>query len=283
MGFLTPSPTILGVSIVAMVELICAVHLAACVIVLSLASSTEIYVIGGVEISPDVQCATAAWFLLGVPVIIVGGVGAVYRVEKHLLVYLIYLFGTLGGMIAWFVLFATFGKSCETHEPTNGLTIAEASFVCTVTSGIALFWNAVIVVAYVCAMFLVWSMREYIKQRAETELFRYQEQWGLAALIADEKAQEAAIAAEQQVKRTIPSRVPGGPAMPYASYGQQCYGPPPAYMSFDGSGHPASPAMAGPSPSSPSMAMMGPSSPLAGETVPKAVEKDIADYEVPAQ
>jgi hypothetical protein len=37
-------------------------------------------------------------------------------------------------------------------------------------------------------IYIVWSMQQYIRKRAETELIRYQEPWHMATLMADEAA-----------------------------------------------------------------------------------------------
>lgn len=224
MGILTPVPNVLGsVSLVAAVEFICAVHLASCVVVLSLVSSTSSGVIGGVEISPLFQCGTAAWFLLGIPLIIYGGVGAIYRVEQHLQVYMYYLVGTFAVVIAWAAIFARYGNTCSTLQPRPGQA-AQASFVCGITNGMVLFWMLVLVGVVACSIYLVWSMSEYVKRRLETELIRYQEPWHMAAQLADDAATEAAMSREK--RSNLPMSVPGGAAMPYgaAMAGPGAYG-----------------------------------------------------------
>mmetsp|Transcript_97956 Transcript_97956/g.297382 ORF Transcript_97956/g.297382 Transcript_97956/m.297382 type:complete len:223 (+) Transcript_97956:81-749(+) len=192
MGLLTPAPSVLGAcSLTAAVELVCAVHLAICVGIISSVSSEHSVVSAGVEISPVFQCITAAWCLLGIPLIIHGGVGAVYYVEAHLFYYLLYLAGTLAWAVAWVAVFVRFGNTCSTLQPTNGAK-SEASFVCGVSNGLVIFWMLALIGAVVGSMYLVWSMKEYAKRRTETELIRYQEPWQMVQSLADEAAAEEA-------------------------------------------------------------------------------------------
>jgi hypothetical protein len=225
---ISAAPHVLGVfSLTAAVEFICCLHLVTCVIILSLTSSSEAVAYGGVEVSPEFQCANAAWFLAGIPVIVMGGVGACYRVESHLTAYMAYLTGTLGVVIMWLIFFVNFGNTCETLQPRvqhssspGEWMVTQASFVCGVTNGLQIFGMAALVGVFVAAIYLVWSMKVYIKNRHETELLRYQEPWQTVQAFAEDMAQEQAMAQEAAKQRALqPGNVPGGAAMPlYAVY-----------------------------------------------------------------
>merc|ERR1719502_1655535 len=96
--------------------MICAIHFITCLYIIFNADSTDSVDIGGVRISPYMQCINASWFLLGIPIIIVGGVGACYRVESQLKAYLYYMVGTLLITVAWLLIFMYFGVQCSTRQ-----------------------------------------------------------------------------------------------------------------------------------------------------------------------
>lgn len=209
MGVLQPAPAVLGTcSLTAAVEMVCFAHLIVCVVFVSIVDSVNTVNFAGVEISPLMQCLTGAWFLLGIPVVIVAGVGAVYRVESHMPPYLLYLLGTFGGAIMWIILFIKYGNTCSTLQPVAGAS-SQASFVCGLSNGMVIFWMLMVLGVISGAMYLVWSMKEYIQKRVETELIRYQEPWQMVASLADDIAAEQA----KQVQMLNPNQ-PRGSMVP---------------------------------------------------------------------
>jgi len=193
MGLITPAPGVLGgCSLLTAVEGICLVHLITCIAVVSMASSTTSIDYAGVRISGYMQCINAAWFLLGIPMIIIGGVGAVFRVEFQLKVYLGYLVGTLFVVMAWLGVFVRYGNACNTIQPTSGAYKKQALMVCQASNGMVIFWMLVLVGIVAGAVYLVWSMAEYVKSRLLVELLRYQEPWEAVASLADDAAENEA-------------------------------------------------------------------------------------------
>lgn len=192
MGIITPAPNVIGgLSLTAAVELLCAAHLLVCLTVVAQVSSVESITVGGLRVSPTNQCITAAWFLLGVPMIIHGGVGAVYRVESHLTAYMTYLLGCVALAMVWAAAFVRYGNTCTTLQPDRGSAKA-VSFVCGITNAMVIFWLVLIVVMVAGAAYLVWSMAEYIRKRTETELLRYREPYQMIQTLADDIAMEQA-------------------------------------------------------------------------------------------
>mmetsp|Transcript_29273 Transcript_29273/g.62212 ORF Transcript_29273/g.62212 Transcript_29273/m.62212 type:complete len:229 (-) Transcript_29273:57-743(-) len=192
MGLLAPAPLLIGnVSLIAAIEAVCLVHLIMCIFFVSNVSSVDTVKVAGVEIAPVFQCMTGAWFLLGIPFVIIGGVGAMYRVGNNLALYSLYLIGTLGVAIMWIAIFVRYGNTCATLQPAIGQQ-TQASFVCGVSNGMVLFWMLVLIGGILGAIYLVWSMQEYIKNRLETELIRYQEPWQVVSSLADDVAAEHA-------------------------------------------------------------------------------------------
>jgi len=242
MGLLSPAPTVLGAcSLTAAVETVCAVHLCVCIFVLTQVDSAQAVFMAGVEVSPAWQCVSAAWCLLGVPIIIHGGIGAVYCVEGHLATYLMYLIGTFAWAGAWTMLFLRFGNTCSTLHPTTNDGRSTASFVCGISNGMVIFWMLALLGLIVAGAYLVWSMKEYCKKRLEMELIRYQEPWQVVQALADDVAAEQAMEAKAAINMAMtrgegfataaynPGPVPMQPQpIPPAMYGSAGSAPAPA-------------------------------------------------------
>mmetsp|Transcript_11061 Transcript_11061/g.18284 ORF Transcript_11061/g.18284 Transcript_11061/m.18284 type:complete len:241 (-) Transcript_11061:41-763(-) len=193
MALVKPAPGVLGgVSLLTAIELICLVHLIVCMVIVCNASSTTPVDYAGVRISGYMQCINAAWFLLGIPLIIIGGVGAVFRVEQQLKVYLAYLVATVFVIVAWIFIFLRYGNACNTIQPISGSYKQQALMVCQASNGIVIFMMLVLFGVVLGCIYLVWSMMEYVKNRHAAELLRYQEPWEAVAMLADDAAEDLA-------------------------------------------------------------------------------------------
>lgn len=210
MGIITPAPGVLGgCSLLTAVELICLAHLIVCIIIVATASSITSVDYAGVRISGYMQCVNAAWFLLGIPMIIVGGVGAVFRVTFQIQVYLAYLCGTFFVTLFWLGVFIIYGNACNTIQPTSGQYKKQALIVCQAGNGMVIFWMLVLVGIVAGAIYLVWSMLQYVKTRLLNELLRYQEPWECVAALSDDMAaQEAKDRLQSQVLQQAPIMSP---------------------------------------------------------------------------
>eukprot|EP00927_Polykrikos_kofoidii_P057801 TRINITY_DN51993_c0_g1_i1.p1 TRINITY_DN51993_c0_g1~~TRINITY_DN51993_c0_g1_i1.p1 ORF type:complete len:224 (-),score=27.33 TRINITY_DN51993_c0_g1_i1:95-766(-) len=187
MGIITPAPTVLGgVSLTSAVEMVCLAHLIFCISIIANVDSSGPITLSGVLISPFTQCWTAAYFLLGIPIIVCGGIGALYRIESHLTVYSYYLVGTVIVLCVWVAIFTRFIGSCS--ESANG----HAAIACGVFNIMVVFWTVALIGGVMIATYLVWSHKDYIRKRLETELIRYQEPWQMVAAMADDVAAEEA-------------------------------------------------------------------------------------------
>lgn len=202
MGVITPAPGVLGaVSLTAAVQLVCLANLILCIYVISVVDSSKPTDFASVAVSPTAQCWNAAWFLLGIPMVIYGGVGAMYRVEFHMRVYEVYLVGTFFIGVAWTYVLLRYSSGCSTIMAPH--TFGQAQFACTINNGITIFLLFIFDFLVLFAIYLVWSMKEFIQKRFETELIRYQEPWEMVASLADDVAQEEAkkIQAANQIKQ----------------------------------------------------------------------------------
>lgn len=209
MGLITPAPGVVGgCSLLSACELICLAHLIVCIIVVASTSSTTSTDMAGVRISGYMQCVNAAWFLLGIPLVIIGGVGMVFRVEAQIRAYMWYLCGTFFVTLFWLGIFIIYGNACNTIQPTSGQYKKQALMVCQAGNGMVIFWMLVAVGIVAGAIYLVWSMLQYTRQRVLNELLRYQEPWQAVTQLGDDYAAmeaKARFGQQQQMQAPIPS------------------------------------------------------------------------------
>lgn len=192
MSVITPAPGVIGgISLLTAVEFICAVHLIICIAVISMVSLNSVDY-AGVRISGYFQCMIAAWCLLGIPMTIIGGVGAVFRVEKQLKAYLWYLVGTMVVVFILLGIMLRYGSACSTIQPMSAEYKSQALMVCQASNGMIIFWMLVVCGLIAGAIYLVWSMMQYVQNRLLTELLRYQEPWQAAVQLADDAAEAEA-------------------------------------------------------------------------------------------
>jgi hypothetical protein len=183
-------------------------HLIACIIVVASTSSTTSTDLAGVRISGYMQCVNGAFFLAGIPLVIIGGVGMVFRVEAQIRAYLVYLCVTVLVTSFWLGIFLIYGNACTTIQPRSGQYKKEALMVCQAGNGMAIFWMLVAVGLVVGAAYLVWSMLQYVRQREMNELLRYQEPWQAVTQLGDDYAAMEAkerFRQNQQMQAPIPS------------------------------------------------------------------------------
>jgi hypothetical protein len=181
-----------GVSLLTAIELICLADLIVCIVILCMADSTTSADIGGVRVSGYFQCVNGAWFLLGIPLSIIGGVGAVFRVEKHIQAYLYYLWGTVVVACVWAYIFITYGSACNTLQPSSGAFKKQAMMVCQSGNGLLIFWMLTTVGILLGCIYLMWSMLQYCKECHATEILSYQEPWMAVSMLADDAAESLA-------------------------------------------------------------------------------------------
>jgi hypothetical protein len=116
-------------------------------------------------------------------------VGAIYRVESNMVPYMLYLAGTFVGLLIWVILLFSYGFSCSTTQSPYGYGSEQvASVVCSMDTVSAILGYLAAIGGAAFAIYLVWSMKEFIRVRQETELIRYQEPWQVVQSMADEQA-----------------------------------------------------------------------------------------------
>lgn len=203
----TPVPLVLGTcSLTAAVEMAGLVHLLISVLFVCNADSANAISLAGVMISPLMQCLTAAWFLLGIPVIIIGAVGAIYRVSSSLSLYFGYLVATIIVTLLWMVIFIKYGDTCDTISTSTN----KSSFVCDFSNGMAVFGILMLTLCVALQAYMVSCTKDYVAHRLEAELLRYEEPWVMVSQLADDVAAAEARGFAKDSHMTYGASFPAG-------------------------------------------------------------------------
>ncbi|CAD7972254.1 unnamed protein product [Amoebophrya sp. A120] len=156
------------------VEIICLLHLVAAITVVCLISSTEVISIGGVKIPPITQVLYGAWCLIALPIIIAAGIGAVYRVESQLRLYLYYLIAQTAFTAFYFVMMLFTGDVCSAAVSVD-LQRMGSSMVCGFTDAFAVFWMLINLGIFLYIIFIIWSAAEHVSMSFFPDLVAYKQ------------------------------------------------------------------------------------------------------------
>lgn len=178
-----------GTSLTNAFEIACLAHLLICIAFVTSCSSAKPLDLGGAKITPLLQCLNATWCLVGVPLIILAGVSAIYRMATYLTLYFLYLVATLVMTLVWLFAFLKIGFVCETTQPilqsispptpTTGIAYSPngATFSCGMIDGVIVMFLALLVGFLCFSIYLVWAVNAQVVKRCGLELMRYREPW----------------------------------------------------------------------------------------------------------
>lgn len=188
------------------------------VILANLSSGSSIYVLGS-EVSPDWQVYNAAWAALGIPVAIIGGVGAVYQISVHLGLYKFYLFGSAIVEAIWIVHLIFSASStwaatlCTSAKPSDDSAASFAqSFSCGLTISITVLMMLAALAITIGVAAVIGSAEQYIKTRHATAFYSSSEAWTVAKTIVNQ--QETTVPSPITYAAPVPA-APLGVSMPY--------------------------------------------------------------------
>mmetsp|Transcript_9150 Transcript_9150/g.22439 ORF Transcript_9150/g.22439 Transcript_9150/m.22439 type:complete len:229 (+) Transcript_9150:158-844(+) len=156
------------------VEVICLINLIQAIATVALVSSTEVISIGGVKIPPLTQVLYGAWCLIGIPIVINAGLGAVYRVEGQLRFYFYYLSLQLVLTTAYFIAMLFEGDVCSTVVSVD-LQRMGSSMVCGFTDAFAIFWMLINIGFFVYLIYIIWSAAEHVSMSFFPDLVAYKQ------------------------------------------------------------------------------------------------------------
>lgn len=193
---LKPAESFLGLSIPVVFGCLLLVHLLVNIMVTCTSNSVTSRIVLGLDISPVMICANAAWCLAGITLIIIGGVGVLFNTPKMVKMYYSYCIATLVLVLAWVMVFVSRGQACD---GTEGVEI-RAAYACMIAD-ICVFCTMILIVgSLIGALFIVWSMLTLVEHRCHAKMMQYPEPWETAVQMADELAEQEAY--ERTLKAT---------------------------------------------------------------------------------
>jgi len=146
-----------------------------CIFVIASVSSVHSVRLAGLTMSANLQILNAAWSLLGIPIIVCAGCGAVYRIESHLRIYFYYLLASFFLASAMIISLLSTGNLCKGAVPDEIKQLGE-SFVCAITDTFLYFWLLIGGLIHVYFIYIVWSAAEEIHRACYPALLSYKEQ-----------------------------------------------------------------------------------------------------------
>lgn len=166
------------------VEICALLNLIGCIFIIATVSSVHTIRIAGMNMTADLQVLNAAWALLGIPIIVGAGVGAVYRIESHLRLYYYYLWSSFFLSTAMLINILTVGDLCRSAIPDEVKQMGE-SFVCAITDSFVYFWIFIIGSIHLYFIYVVWSAAEEILRTCYPALLSYKERLQTQSRISD--------------------------------------------------------------------------------------------------
>merc|ERR1719252_60710 len=160
-----PLDNFCGCSLLFGVEVISITQILYSIVSLSLASSKDKLEIGGVVISPDLEVAYAAWCLLGIPLAIAAGVGALYQMPFHLNLFVLYLTGLLIFHLALVAGALYSGVLCAELVSPEVQRLGE-HFVCTFVDVFFGFWGVMLLCTQAYCTYAVKSAADHLTERS---------------------------------------------------------------------------------------------------------------------
>lgn len=154
------------------VELICLMDLVWSVIIVAIVSSKERLFFFGLVIQPFWQVLAGALALIGIPVILGAGVGALYQIEPHLRYYAKYKWGCFFLGSWFFVQLVMDGKMCESTTSEQAQRLGSV-FVCGFMDTFSVFWIAVWGLIYLYTIYIIWSAAEEVARLGNLEIVQY--------------------------------------------------------------------------------------------------------------
>lgn len=166
-------PSFAGLPLTSAMYLVCAVHLLLCVTdMATLVVGTPLN-LEGVIVSPLVQWIYGAFTLVSIVVIICAAVGTLYHLESHIDAYSQLLACSLAIDAVFFVVFAIYGRSCQTkHDKTH----LANTLNCGLRDVVTLVCLALLVLAKLFGIYVVNKAKAYVRSAYHQNLLPFMQE-----------------------------------------------------------------------------------------------------------
>lgn len=186
MRFHAPKPSVMilgAVSIQTATGIAALVQIVVCVFFIASVDSNHPVSWGGARISPLAQTMNAAFYLLGLPVIIYGMIGVLYQVTHMVKTYWYYTLAHLLLIFSYFFIIIWFGEVDDSGT---------SQFIAGLARSLAILIGALLLLIVAGVSYLVWSMWKLLVTFDEEVLRNMQAPFSAVVKMADELAEEEA-------------------------------------------------------------------------------------------
>jgi len=170
---LRPTKTAFGCfSLLVGVQVICVASLVTSILLVAVCSSTTPMRVMGVTVTPGWQVLAASWAWVGIPIVIVAGVGAVYRVAANVMILCNYLVGSFcleAAGCAWLLMS---GNACSAVVAPE-IQRMGAGFVCGFTNTAVVMWALILGLCHLYVTWVVWSAAQELQLLPQLQLIQY--------------------------------------------------------------------------------------------------------------
>lgn len=150
-----------SMSLVVGVLLICLVHIIIGIFIIAICTSVGSIQLVGIEIPPWKQIVGATWMIIGMPLIIQGGVGALYRIPTPVMTYFYYLAATCVLDLAFLISISWEASLCTSVVPKDFVEMGP-NFVCGITDALLFVGFTLFGLIFMYFCFIVWSCAQEI-------------------------------------------------------------------------------------------------------------------------
>lgn len=172
---LRPSHTFCGcATLLVGVEVICLLTLLTNISIIAAVTSSSTMKVSSFTLSSTTQIWLGTWAFIGIPVTIVAGVAALYRIEMPLRAMFFYLTASFFIYIGLPLYLLASGSLCDTVVTPEVQRMGSA-FVCGFTDSLTFFWTLVLGTLDTYLLYIVWSAAEEIAEAPYPELMKYSE------------------------------------------------------------------------------------------------------------
>jgi len=154
------------------VEVTCLLTLLVDIWLIAICSSSEPINIFHMEVPTWLEVAAATWAMIGIPIVINAGVGALYHIETNLRLLQWYLIISFAFGVVIPLYFLISGSVCDSVVSPEVQKLG-SSFACGFTDTLALTWSMIFGMIHLYIIYVVWSAAEEIAHSPFPELMNY--------------------------------------------------------------------------------------------------------------
>mmetsp|Transcript_5407 Transcript_5407/g.12850 ORF Transcript_5407/g.12850 Transcript_5407/m.12850 type:complete len:226 (+) Transcript_5407:137-814(+) len=222
---LRPAQSFLGCSsLLVGVEVTCALTLFWQILSIAVCSSARPLRAFGLVFPPEAQVFIASWAFVGLPLTVLGGVGALHRIEGNLRVFFFYSAATFVLTLTLPIWILSTNSLCDVVvDPA--LQRQGTAFVCGFADTFVFTWSLILLLTHLYLVYTVWSLAEDIRLIPNPELMMYEDALRAAKTIPYEEEAGPTVSnmvyglhGDASARGQMPPPMQGGPRSTRTAY-----------------------------------------------------------------